>query len=356
MKNVEITGVGSYIPQNVKINKDFIKNQFFNEKGQPFDAPGEVIIEKFKKITGIEERRYLENDQNVSDIGTIAAQRAIDDAGIDKESIDRIIVAHNFGDIEYGTIQPDIMPSIASRIKSRLKIENPMCVAYDILFGCPGWVEGVITADAFLQSGHAKRILVIGSEALSRIVDHNDRDSMIFADGAGATLLELKDGDEKTGILGHASMTHAIEEVDYLYMGKGNKPDADPKVKYIKMLGRKIYEYALKEVPAAMKYCMDQNDIDISDIKKVFIHQANEKMDSAIITRFYRLFGQRSAPEGIMPMSIHALGNSSVATIPTLFDLVTKGKMKGHTLEKGDIVLFASVGAGMNINVVAYRY
>ncbi len=356
MKKVVITGVGSYIPPKVKTNKDFIKSQFFNDQGEPFDAPGEIIIEKFKKITGIEERRYLEDDQNITDIGVIASERAISDAGVDKETIDRIIVAHNFGDIEHGTIQPDVMPSIASRIKSKLGIENPMCVAYDILFGCPGWVEGVITADAFLHAGHAQRILVVGTEALSRIVDHNDRDSMIFADGAGATILELVDNTDGTGILGHASMTHAVEEVNYLYMGKGNKPGADPKIKYIKMLGRKIYEYALKEVPAAMKYCMDQNDIDIKEIKKVFIHQANEKMDSAIITRFYRLFGQRSVPEGIMPMSIHALGNSSVATIPTLYDLVTKGKMEGHKLEKGDVILFASVGAGMNINVVAYRY
>lgn len=356
MKNVVITGVGSYIPKKVKTNKDFIKNQFFNEKGEPFEAPGEIIIEKFKKITGIEERRYLEDNQNITDIGAIASLRAIEDAGIEKETIDRIIVAHNFGDIEHGTIQPDVMPSIASRIKSQLGIHNPKCVAYDILFGCPGWVEGVITADAFLRAGYAKRILVIGTEALSRIVDHNDRDSMIFSDGAGATLLELVDGNSETGILGHASLTHAVEEVNYLYMGKGNKPGSDPKVKYIKMLGRKIYEYALKEVPAAMKYCMDENGIGISDIKKVFIHQANEKMDSAIITRFYRLFGQRSAPEGIMPMSIHALGNSSVATVPTLYDLVTKGKMEGHKLVKGDVILFASVGAGMNINVVAYRY
>lgn len=121
------------------------------------------------------------------------------------------------------------------------------------------------------------------------------------------------------------------------------------------MKGRKVYEYAISHVPNAIKDCLDKANISISEVKKIFLHQANQKLDEAILRRLYTLYDIKTAPELIMPMSIHWLGNSSVATVPTLLDLVTKGKMPGHQLQKGEIVLFASVGAGMNINCVAYR-
>ena len=119
------------------------------------------------------------------------------------------------------------------------------------------------------------------------------------------------------------------------------------------MHGKKIYEFALRNVPKAMKLCLDRSGTPIDRLKKIFIHQANEKMDLAILKSFYKLYGV-AAPENIMPMNIHKLGNSSVATIPTLLDMVLKGQLPGHTLEKGDVILLASVGAGMNINAVTY--
>jgi 3-oxoacyl-[acyl-carrier-protein] synthase-3 len=121
------------------------------------------------------------------------------------------------------------------------------------------------------------------------------------------------------------------------------------------MHGRKIYEFALSNVPQAMKNCLDKSGVAIEDIKKILIHQANEKMDEAIINRFYKLY-DKTAPEGIMPMSINFLGNSSVATVPTLYDLLLQGKIDNHKINKGDILLFASVGAGMNINAFIYRH
>lgn len=121
------------------------------------------------------------------------------------------------------------------------------------------------------------------------------------------------------------------------------------------MFGRKIYEFALSNVPQAMKSCLDKSGIDIDDVKKILIHQANEKMDEAIIDRFYKLY-DKTAPENIMPMSIHDLGNSSVATVPTLLDLIVKGELENHTINKGDVLIFASVGAGMNINAFVYKY
>ncbi|MCB0399047.1 MAG: ketoacyl-ACP synthase III [Winogradskyella sp.] len=351
---IKITGTGSYIPKNIEKNEDFHQHQFLNADGSKIDYPNDVIVEKFKAITGIVERRYVDDQLVASDIGFLAAQKAIDDANIDAETIDYIICAHNFGDVRANTIQSDILPCLASRIKHRLRIKNPKCVAYDILFGCPGWVEGVIQAQAFIKAGMAKRCLVIGAETLSRVVDKHDRDSMIYSDGAGASIVEATD-DSNSGILAHESASFTYDEAYYLYFGNSNNKALCPDTRYIKMHGRKIYEFALTNVAQAMKDCLEKSGVDISEVKKVLIHQANEKMDEAIIKRFYRLF-KAKAPEGIMPMSIHKLGNSSVATVPTIFDLIRNNKLEDHQIHKGDVIIFASVGAGMHINAIVYRY
>ncbi|MCI4443786.1 MAG: ketoacyl-ACP synthase III [Lentimicrobium sp.] len=350
---IKITGVGSYIPEVKVANIDFDKHVFLNEDGSPFAYPNEVVIGKFKSITGIEQRRYAAPEQCSSDLAFLASQKAIENAGIDPETLDYIIFAHNFGDVKYGTHQSDMIPSLATRVKHKLQIKNPKCVAFDILFGCPGWIEGVLQANAFIKSGMAKRCLVIGSETLSRVVDDHDRDSMIYSDGAGATIIESS--DDESGLLSYESATYAYNEAGYLFFGKSYNPDLDPDIKYIKMFGRKIYEFALNEVPAAMKSCLDKSGLDIDDVKKILIHQANEKMDEAIIHRFYKLYG-KSVPKDIMPMSIHELGNSSVATVPTLFDLLINGKIENQEIHKGDVIIFASVGAGMNVNAFVYRY
>jgi 3-oxoacyl-[acyl-carrier-protein] synthase-3 len=351
-----ITGTGCYIPPNIKTNRDFTINNFYDEHNCKIETNPVEVVEKFKQITGIEERRYASADMDASGMAVIAAQKAIEDAGCDPETIDQLILAHNFGNVIKHTIQTDAMPPLASRVKHALNIKNPSCIAYDILFGCPGWLQGVIQADAYFKSGMAKKCLVIGTETLSRVLDVYDRDSMIFSDGAGAAILEAKLQEEtNSGILACAAQSHCINELDYLYMGKSNFPDSDPRVRFIKMKGRKVYEYAVKHVPDAMKDCLDKSGIHINELKKVFIHQANEKMDEGIIKAMYRLYGIREVPTTIMPMSIHNLGNSSVATIPTLYDMVKKGTMPEHQLFPGDVILFASVGAGMNINAACYR-
>lgn len=350
---IGITGTGSYIPTVLTKNSDFNAHEFLNEDGTSFEYENEVIIEKFKAITGIEERRYVPNNLNTSDIAFFAAEKAIADAGIDKETLDYIIFAHNFGDVTHGQSQSDTIPSLATRVKHHLKIKNPKCVAYDILFGCPGWIEGVIQANAFIKSGIAKKCLVIGAETLSRVVDDYDRDSMIYSDGAGATIIEASDKNGE--ILAHSSATYAYEEANFLFFGKSYSPKDTSGNNYIKMHGRKIYEFAVTNVPKAMKECLDSSGLAITDIKKIFIHQANEKMDEAIVKRFYKAYGI-AMPEGIMPMNIKENGNSSVATIPTLFDMVKNKKLKPHSITKGDVVIFASVGAGMNINAIIYRY
>jgi 3-oxoacyl-[acyl-carrier-protein] synthase-3 len=351
-----ITGTGAYIPTIVKTGRDFTVHNFYAEDNKRIETDPQEVVRKFEQITGIAERRYVTEDMQSSDMAAVAARVAIEDAGCDPETIDQIIVAHNFGNVIKHTIQTDVLPALASRVKHALQIKNPNCIPYDILFGCPGWVQGIIQADAYFKAGVAKKCLVIGTETLSRVLDMYDRDSMIFSDGAGACVLEAREVEENgSGILSSAVQAHCMEEVTYLNMGKSNYPDSDPRIRYIKMKGRKVYEYAMKYVPQAMKDCLDKAGVDIKDLKKVFIHQANEKMDEGITKAMYKLYGGAPAPKDMMPMSIHTLGNSSVATVPTLFDMVRRGQMPEHELHPGDIVLFASVGAGMNINAVCYR-
>ncbi|WP_417784522.1 3-oxoacyl-ACP synthase III family protein [Tenacibaculum sp.] len=354
MKSSVITGTGSFIPSITKENYKFDENVFLNADGTTINNTNPVIIEKFKSITGIEERRYAKPEYKASDLGYFAAKKAIEDANINPEELDYIIFAHNFGDVKKDAIQSDILPSLATRVKHLLQIENPNCVAYDILFGCPGWIEGVIQAQAFIKAGIAKKCLVIGGETLSRVIDINDRDSMIYSDGAGASIVEATDKSD-SGILSHASQTFTKEEAYYLFFGNSNDKSKDNDVRYIKMHGRKIYEFALNNVPKAMQNALDKSGVAIDDVKKIFIHQANEKMDEAIIKRFYRLY-KKPIPEGVMPMSIHKLGNSSVATVPTLLDLVLKGNIENQEVKKGDVIILASVGAGMNINAIVYKY
>jgi len=350
-----IVGTGSYTPSNIVSNSHFLEHNFFEKNGEAILRENSEIISKFQDITEIEERRYADPDHRASDLGYLAALDALESSKIDPETLDYVIVAHNFGDIAPGSTRPDVIPTLGSRIKHKLGIKNPDCVAYDLPFGCPGWLQGMIQADYFIRSGDAKRILVIGTETLSRVTDPHDRDSMIFADGAGATILEAQETNGG-GILSHKTQTHTFEEAYYLYSDKSSNPDFISDEQYIKMDGRKIYEYALKNVPLVIQQALQKSGTDINEVKKVLVHQANGKMDEAILKRLFKLYGVREAPHDVMPMTISTFGNSSVATIPTLLDLIMKNQMKAHTFHAGDRIALASVGAGMNINAMVYQF
>ncbi len=349
-----ITGTGSYIPDKIISGDHFIDASFF-DNGIKLDKENSDIIKKFSEITEIIERRYVDDDLLNSDIGTLAAIKAISDAGIDKETLDHIIFCHNFGDVRLNSNRTDMIPSLAAKVKSALAIENPNCVAYDVIFGCPGWVQGVIQADYLIRSGDAKKVLIIGSETLSRIVDPHDRDSMIFSDGAGAVIFEAKQSEEPTGIIAHKTQTFA-SHANLLVMGNSNNPNESNGNLYLKMNGRKLYEFAVINVPKVVKEAIDKAGIGIEEIKTVFIHQANGKMDNAIMKRLFKLYDLESVRENLVPMTISWLGNSSVATIPTLIDLVKHNKVKDYKIEKGDYAVFASVGAGMHINAIVYKF
>lgn len=354
MPSSVITGSGSYVPERVIDGSFFLNSQFYTDEGELIEKPAEEIISKFVEITEIEERRYLNDDEFNSDLGYRASKDAILDAGIDQEEIDYIIFASNFGEVSKNGM-PNFMPNMAARVKNKLGIKNRKCITYDMIFGCPGWVEGMILADDLIKVGKAKTVLVIGGETLSRVTDPYDRNKMIFADGAAAVILQ-KTEEENIGIIATNTVCDNAEELSYLECSKTLNPNAEDQDKiYIRMRGRKIYEYALKNVPAAVKETMDDAGIGIEDIDKILMHQANAKMDHAMVSRLFKLYGQSGYDHNISPMTIQQFGNSSVATIPTMYDLISKGKMEGHSFTKGGYIVMGSVGAGMNINCIIYK-
>lgn len=353
--NAVIVGSGCYIPTRKIFNKDFLNHTFYDSDGKLLDKQNSEIISRFQQITGIDERRYVTDDLSTSDIAALAASDALVSSGTDPESLDFILVAHNFGDISSKNFRSEFVPSLASRVKHRLKINNPDTVVYDIIFGCAGWLQAIIQADYFIRSGSARKVLVVGAETLSRIADPHDRDSMIYADGAGAMILESQETENRTGILSHytQSLTHNLAFV--LKMGKSNNPEYGSDRLFLKMEGRLLYEHALKIVPKVIKNSIDRAGLSIGNIDQLFIHQANNKMDEAILKRLFDEYGEKKIPENIMPMTISWLGNSSVATLPTLYDLVSKNKLGVHKIKKGSTIIFASVGAGVNVNSLVYR-
>jgi 3-oxoacyl-[acyl-carrier-protein] synthase III len=351
MPNSIITATGSYIPDHRVPNTHFLHHDFFDANGSRNPRPNPEIVNKLHEITGIQERRWARASISTSTMATRAAEAALE--GLDRETLDYIIVAHNFGDVDPDSLRCDTVPAIAARVKHHLRIKNPYTVAFDLPFGCPGWLQGVITADYFIKSGDAKRVLVIGAENLARIADPHDIDSMIYSDGAGAALMEAT--DDEAGIVSHLTRSDTYHHAFLLRMTKSYNPQRASDALYVKMDGHDIYKYAVKTVPLAVKKNLDDAGIGLAEVKKILIHQANEKMDAAIVKRLFDLYKVKTVPADIMPMIISWTGNSSVATLPTLLDLILRDKLDGHRLGSGDIVVFASVGAGMNVNSMIYK-
>jgi 3-oxoacyl-[acyl-carrier-protein] synthase III len=349
-----IAATGSHIPESRVPNDDFLGHDFRGADQKTLEKTNAEILRQFESITGIRERRYATDEQVTSDLAADAARKALESSGIDREQLDGIIVAHNFGDVHITSRRSDLVPALAARVKARLGIRNPYVIAFDLIFGCPGWLQGVIVADSMIRAGDAKRIMVIGAEMLSRVSDPHDRDSLIYADGAGAVILEAR--ETAGGFLSRAVRSDTLEHSKMLFMGNSYHPEAFLESLFLKMEGRKLYKYALNTVAKAMKEAVDAAGLNVREIRKILIHQANGKMDEAILAAFYQLYGIDEPPQDVMPMTISWLGNSSVATVPTLLDLILKGEMDGHSISPGDIVVFASVGAGMHINAAVYRW
>ena len=254
-----IIGSGSHIPSVVVPNDHFLNHEFWGPDQKPIDKSNPEILAQFESITGIRERRYVPDDLVTSDIAFDAAKHAIENAAIDPETLDYIIVAHNFGDVNPGSRRSDLVPALAARVKARLKIQNPNTVAYDLIFGCPGWLQGIIQADAMVRAGDIKRAMVIGAETLSRISDPHDRDSLIYADGAGATIIEGRETQD--GIVSHAVRSDTLDHSNMLFMGNSYNREVFIEALFLKMEGRKLYKYALNTVAGAIKDALDRAGI-----------------------------------------------------------------------------------------------
>lgn len=356
-----ITGTGCYVPSKKVLNEYFLRSEFYDSKNAAGTKPNQEVISEFVKITGILERRYADVNEVASDLAYKASVNCLNSWGGDPDDLNYIIFAHNFGDITLSNRRTSIVPNLALRLKSRLKIENRKTEAFDLPFGCPGWVQGIIHAHKFFNGGFGNKALVVGAETLSRVTDFHDRDGMIYSDGAGAAIVEAKQTYVKTGILSHSVDCGNSSCTEVMGMGPSNKIDPSDGNLYFKMYpGHKVFVYAKNNVPRVIKESIDQAGLELKDISKLLLHQANEKMDREIVENLFGLYGVEPTDDQIkkiMPMIISHLGNSSVATVPTLLDKMLKCELENQFINPGDKVVFASVGAGgPNINSIVYEF
>lgn len=210
-----ISGSGSTLPKRVIKNNYFLQNDFYTKNGEKNPKDPKEIIQKLEKISGISERRFIGEDEESIELLEDASRKAIADAGLQPNDLEGIIIAHNTANVRANLgscFHP--VPNVAALLKNCLAITHKDCPSYDILFGCPGWVEGFIQAHRMIQLGEAKHVLVAGVEVASRFLDPHDVDSMLMADGCGATVISADDLTE--GVLSHATFSHAQDDLTVL--------------------------------------------------------------------------------------------------------------------------------------------
>lgn len=350
-----ILGSGSAMPCRVIKNDFFKKNVFYNKDGTKNLKSGAEVIKKLEAISGIKERRFIGEDEQSVSILFEASKNAIANANIDKNKLDAIIVAHNSGNMlpNKGAAFHTV-PNLAAMLKHELEVSNYHCIAYDLFFGCPGWLQGVIQANRLIASGEAKHVLVAGLEVASRLLDPHDVDSMLMADGCGATIISASDASNK-GIIAHATYSHTEKDLHNITMGSSLNKNT-PGECFFKMNGQRVYKYATTWLPRVIQQALDKANVNPREVDYFFFHQANGKMLKVIAKNLMELYAiDDDHFQNKIPTSIHFLGNTSVATIPTLYDLVAKNKMEGFKLEKNQTYVFASVGSGMHCNAVVYK-
>ena len=372
--NSIITATGRCIPEVEIPNSHFLAHTFYTKSGEVERKNTPFIIEKFVERTGISSRRYARDDQVASDLGAIALRHALD-SRIDINTLDMIIAATNYGDISAPHYCCDFVPNIATRVLQKAGYDGSKgreIKAIDIPYGCPCWLEGLILADIYIQQGLAKKIAVVAAETLSRVCDPHDKDSMIYADGAGASIVEAFENETKEGILNSRSKTilyfkpatglgSTAEPVTdcskYLCNCPSNNLNYPNGRLFLKMLGPNVAQVARTYVPKILKEVLQDIHVSLEDVKLFLLHQANRQLDHDMA----RDTGIKEEElDGKVPVTIDWLGNSSVATIPTLLDLIARGELRNgngqqYTLHPNDVIIFGSVGGSMHVNAVAYK-
>jgi len=322
---VKFLGIGSSAPDKVLSNVDFEKM---------IDTSDEWI----RSRTGISERRIAEPEVASSDLAYEASIKALEDANIGPEDIDGIIV---------GTITPDfIFPSTACVLQGRLGAYQAF--AFDVLAGCSGFIYALHVAKGLIQGGTAKKLLVVGAETLSKIMNYEDRTTCIlFGDGAGAAVISVS---ETPGILSSCLGANG-DGWDLLYMpGGGSRiPTSEESVKngshFLKMEGKEVFKEAVKALQNSSLEAIEQAGITPDDIDLLIPHQANYRIIDAVRRRL-------ELPEDKVFCNLDRYGNTSSASVPIALDEA----VKSGRLKKGDIVVFSAFGAGFTWGASVVRW
>jgi 3-oxoacyl-[acyl-carrier-protein] synthase-3 len=320
-----ISGTGSYLPERIMTNK---------ELESMVDTSDEWIVQR----SGIKERHIAAKDEMTSDMAIKAAKKAIEAAGISTEQINCIIVA---------TTTPDsTFPSVAVKVQAALGI--PPCAAFDVQAVCSGFVYAISTADAFIKTGTASCALVIGAEKMSSIVDWTDRGTcVLFADGAGAVILETReapDGEKLEGQGIHSTHLYANGEGrDLLYVDGGVSSTGD--VGHIKMEGKEVFKYAVKYLAEIVGEVLAQNRIHPGEIDWLVPHQANIRIIESTAKKL-------DMPMDKVVVTIARHGNTSAASIPLALDeAIRDGRIK-----RDQLVLIEAMGGGLTWGAALLRY
>ena len=329
MHKVKITALGCYAPPGVLTNHDLEKM---------VDTNSQWIVER----TGICERHIASPDIATSDMGTEAAKEVLTARGISANELDAILCC---------TVTPDMLfPSTACLIQDRLGAHRAW--GFDLVAACSSFLYGLTTGAALISAGSHQKVLVVGSDTMSRIIDYTDRATCIlFGDGAGAMLLE-RSAESDNG----AGFIDFMGEIDgsggeFLNMPAGGSrlpascETVEKRLHFVKQQGQQVFKYAVKKMYEICKELMDRNGLTAADIGVLIPHQANLR----IITGVSERLGLK--PEQVL-INIHRYGNTTSATIPLATqDAIAQGKLK-----KGDLVMFAAVGAGYTVGASLWRW
>lgn len=325
-RRIKITGTGFYVPDKVLTNSDLEKM---------VDTSDEWIVTR----TGIRERRIASDDQAVSDLAIEAGRRTLEDAGIGVKDIDLILMA---------TSTPDtIFPSTACWIQKGLKADH--IPAFDVSAGCTGFLYGMILAESMILNGTAKRILFIGGELLTKVMNWKDRNTcVLFGDGAGAVVLE--ESEDESGMLSfYWSADGKLGDLLSQPAGGTRIPASAESVAsnlhYLQMKGNEVFKHAVKRMGEAALEALEKAGLTRDDVDCFIPHQANIRIIEATGRRL-------KLPREKVYVNIQKYGNTSVATIPiSIHELKMAGKLK-----KGSIILMDAFGAGFTWAAVAYRW
>ncbi len=314
-----IRGIGSFLPADIMTNEDLSKRV-------------ETSDEWIQERTGIRQRHIASEGQYTSDLGYEAAKRALDDAGISAADIDLIIVATSTPDLTF--------PSTATIIQEKLEMHHG--AAFDVQAVCSGFIYGMHVANSLIRSGGAKRILLIGAETFSRILDWTDRGTcVLFGDGAGAVVLEGVEAEE-AGVL-QTFIRSDGRHRDMLYVDGG--PSRTQTVGHLRMLGNQVFKHAVTDIAQVIRDCAEQAGVAVADIDWFVPHQANQRILTAVAKRL------KLRPEQVIStVAYHA--NTSAASVPLAMDCAVKdGRIK-----RGDLVMIEAFGGGFTWGAALLRY